>query len=165
MSWDVIVQNYGGNPPPDDELDAPPAPLGSAKEIRKRIDAHLPGVAWSDELRGVYEGDEFSIEFDIGEEEPITTVMLSVHGGGDAFGAIKSFAVPNRWSLFDCSESTFLDLEGSTAEGFEGFQEYRDRALPRGSTRSKTPPAAKKRGQSGQKGAQAKKKKGKPKKD
>lgn len=165
MSWDVIVQNYRGNPPPDDDLGAEPEPLGSAAMIRKQIDAHLPGVVWSDALHGVFESEDFSIEFDIGDEKPITAIMLSVRGGGDAFGAIKAFAVPNQWSLFDCSESTFLDLESSTAEGFEAFQEYRDRALPRGSRRSKNPPAGKKRGQTNQEGTAKPKGKRRPKKD
>jgi hypothetical protein len=165
MSWDVIVQNYRGNPPPDDELDTEPEPLGSAATVRERIDAHLPGVVWSDDLHGVFVGEDFSIEFDIGDEEPVTTIMLSVRGGGDAFGALKSFAVPNQWSLFDCSESSFLDLDSPTAEGFEAFQEFRDRAISGGSRRSKNPAAGKKRGQPKQEGTARPKGKRKPKKD
>lgn len=137
MSWDVIVQNYQGNPPSDDDLSREPEPLGTAAAIRKRIDKHLPGVVWTDPKYGVFEESDFSIEFDIGGEKPITHITLSVRGGGKAFAALKSFAQPNKWSLFDCSESTFLDLESSTPEGFLEFQRYRDRVLPKGIRRSK----------------------------
>lgn len=137
MSWDVIVQNYEGNPPSDDDLSREPEPLGTAAAIRKRIDKDLPGVVWTDPMYGRFEGPDFSIEFEIGAEKPITHIMLSVRGSGNAFAALKSFAKPNKWSLYDCSESTFLDLESAAAEGFQEFQRYRDRVLPKSSRRSK----------------------------
>lgn len=140
MSWDVLVQNFEGNPPPVDELNDG-LPLGTAASIRKKIDKHLSGVQWSDGLNGFYEEDAFSIEFNIPEEAPVTCIMLAVRGGGEAFAALKSFAVPNKWSLFDCSESDFLDLGSAEASGFAAFQEFRDRAIRRKNRGAK--PAAK----------------------
>lgn len=163
MSWDVMVQNFRGNPPADDDLESEPEPLGTAAAIRKRIDAHLPGIDWSDSQYGIYENPDFSIEFEIGNEKPITHIMLSVRGGGEAFAALKSFAVPNKWSLFDCSESTFLDLSISTAPGFEGFQELRDRALPKAGRKSKKTSPKKKRSQPAPKSTARPKSKRKPK--
>ena len=144
MSWDVLVQNYGGNPPAADELaDAPdPKPLGTADSIRKKIDAHLPGVVWSDARNGIFDGEDYSNEFEIGDEKPIDHVMLNVRGGGDAIAALVAFAKPNRWSLFDLSESDFLDLDNPSAAGWEGFQEFRDRAIP-ASARRRAEPALK----------------------
>lgn len=132
MSWDVLAQDYGGRTPSNDEaLDGPdPRPMGSAEEVRQRIDDHLPGVLWSDARHGVWEGGGVSIEFEIGGKGPIDHVMLSVRGSGDALGALARFAQPNRWSLFDLSESEFLDLDNPEAAGWEGFQEYRDRVVP-----------------------------------
>ena len=101
-------------------------------------DDELPGVDWSDEQKGFFETEDFSIEFSIPEERPITCIMLAVRGGGDAFGALKALALPNKWSLFDCSESDFLDLNRPTADSFEAFQNFRDRALKQTSRR--TPP-------------------------
>ncbi|HEY8505758.1 MAG TPA: hypothetical protein VIL46_14330 [Gemmataceae bacterium] len=148
MSWDVLVQNYGGNPPPGGEaLDGPaPEPLGAASEIRQKIDAHLPGVVWSDARHGVFEGDGFSVEFDIGAEKPIDHVMLSVRGSGEALGALVRFAKPNRWSLFDLSEGEFIDLDDPAAAGWEGFQAYRDRVIPKVARPRKSGPKAKKPG-------------------
>lgn len=148
MSWEVIVQNYRGNPPLDDDLCIEPEPLGTAGTIRKKIDKYLGGVVWSDSIHGIFEGEDFSIEFDIGDKKPITHIMLSVRGGGGAFTALKTFCKPNMWSLFDCSDSTFLDLESSTAASFTEFQEYRDRVMSKGNRGAKGTSHARKRGDS-----------------
>jgi hypothetical protein len=140
MSWDVVVLNYGGEMSPEEMLDAEPVgPLGPAAQVRKRIAKHLPGVDWSDPVWGLYKGDGFTIEFNTGKDDPIDTIMLHVRGGGDAIPALLGFANPNRWSLLDCSTSEFLDPENPSAEGWEGFQAFRDKALgaPKGKKSAK----------------------------
>src|SRR5882724_2748444 len=93
MSWDVMIFDFGGKTPPVDEIqEADMAPLGPADEVRRRI-AELPGgVDWSDPMWGLYRNDGYSIEFSVGEEEPVTHMMLHVRGGGDAIAAIIRFA-------------------------------------------------------------------------
>jgi hypothetical protein len=78
---------------------------------------------------GIYEGDGYSIEFNMGTADAIDTIMLHVRGGGNAIAALLQFAQPNNWSLFDCSTSEFLDPENPSSEGWEGFQEYRDKVV------------------------------------
>jgi hypothetical protein len=130
MSWDVMVLNYGGKLSPDEMLDAEPVgPLGPAAQVRRRIAKHLPGVDWSEPAWGIYEGDGFTIEFDIGEDDSIESILLHVRGGGDAITALLGFANPNGWSLLDCTTSKFLDPEKPSAEGWEGFQAFRDKAM------------------------------------
>jgi hypothetical protein len=130
MSWDVLVLNLGGKPPPDDAAEVEPVgPLGAAAQVRRRITKHLPGVDWSDSTWGVYEGDGFSIEFNTGDDDPIDSIMLHVRGGGEAIAALLQFASPNGWGLLDCSTSEFLDPENPSVEGWEGFQAFRDKAI------------------------------------
>jgi hypothetical protein len=130
MSWDVLVLNLGGKLPPGDAADADPVgPLGSAAQVRRRIAKHLPGVDWSDSTWGVYEGDGFTIEFNTGDDDPIDSIMVHVRGGGDVIAALLGFANPNGWSLLDCSTGQFLDPENPSAEGWEGFQAFRDKAI------------------------------------
>jgi hypothetical protein len=139
MSWDVMVFNYGGKPPsPEEMADAPPPdPLGAAAHVRNAIAAHLPGVDWSDPTWGRYRGDGFSIEFNTGDDDPIDSIMLHVRGGGGAIAAMLAFANPNGWSLLDCSTGEFLDPENPSAEGWEGFQAFRDQVVgPRGGKKS-----------------------------
>jgi len=130
MSWDVMVLNYGGKFTPALEAE-PVGPLGPAAQVRRKIAKHLPGVDWSEPEWGLYEGDGFSIEFNAGSDDPIDSIMLHVRGGGDAITAMVKFAKPNGWSLLDCSASEFLDPENPSAEGWEGFQAFRDKVVGR----------------------------------
>lgn len=151
MSWDVMVLNYGGKLSPDEMLDADPVgPLGPAAQVRRRIAKHLPGIDWSEPAWGVFEGDGFTIEFNSGSDDPIDSMMLHVRGGGDAIAALLKFAKPNGWSLLDCSTSEFLDLENPSAEGWEGFQDFRDKAIgqpkrKKSASKAKAPKRKKKR--------------------
>ena len=60
MSWDVVIFNSKGDPPPppesmDEEFLSPP--FGCARDVRKIISLHLPEVDWSDPAWGVLEGE------------------------------------------------------------------------------------------------------------
>jgi hypothetical protein len=132
MSWDVLVLNYHGSPPANiDEMAAAPNPdpLGEASTVRDAISRHLDGVDWSDPTWGVYFDEGYSIEFNVGHEHSVDSIMLHVRGGGDAISAMLQFAQPNNWSLFDCSTSKFIDPENPSQEGWEGFQTYRNKIV------------------------------------
>jgi hypothetical protein len=147
MSWDVMVFNYHGNPPADmDEMAEArdPDPLGKASAVRKAISKHLEGVDWTDPAWGIYLGEGFSLEFNMGKEDPVETIMLHVRGGGNAIAAMLRFAVPNDWSLFDISTSEFIDPENPSQEGWEGFQEYRNKVVKK-TKKSKTSKKAKRK--------------------
>jgi hypothetical protein len=131
MSWDVMIFNLRAKtPPPLEQLqESDFDPLGPAVDVRQRISALLTGVDWSDPTWGIYEGDGFSIEFSVGNDDPIAHMCLHVRGGGDAIAAIIRFARPLGWSALDCSASEFLDLDNPSQAGWEGFQAYRDRVI------------------------------------
>jgi hypothetical protein len=130
MSWDVVVFNVRGKTPSLEQFEQSDCePLGPAAEVHQRISALLPGVDWSDPTWGIYEGDGFSIEFNVGKDDPIESMMLHVRGGGDAIAAITRFARPQGWSALDCSTGEFLDLENPSQAGWEGFQAYRDKVI------------------------------------
>lgn len=129
MSWDVMVFNFRGSPPDDIENlpdDFQFEPLGKAASVRAAISQSLPGTDWSDPTWGQFEGEGFSIEFNLGNEATLDNFMMHVRGGGDAIAAILKFVVPNQWSLLDCSTGEFIDPENPSQEGWEGFQEFRD---------------------------------------
>lgn len=136
MSWDIMVYGFRGAPPPVDEWDDDSAreALGSSAEVRSKIDASLPGVDWSDPEWGVFEGNEFSFEFNLDDEESIDSFMIHVRGGGDAVATLLKVAVPNGWSLYDLSTDEWIDPKDPSNAGWEDFQAFRDRAL--GDTRN-----------------------------
>lgn len=141
MSWDLMVFNFYGSPPnkfddlPDDHKHNP---LGSAGTVRKSISQYLPGVDWSDPTWGIYDGDEFLIEFNTGEGDPVDSIMLHVRGGGDAIAAMLQFANPNKWSLLDLSTGEFLDPENPSQKGWENFQATRDKVIDQYRNEDKT---------------------------
>lgn len=131
MSWDVMIFNTRGKKPPPIEQfeESDYEPLGPAAGVRERLSSLLPGIDWSAPTWGVFEGDGFSIEFNVGKEDPIGSMMLHVRGGGDAIAAIFTFARPLGWSALDCSTSDFIDLDSPSQAGWEGFQAFRDKVI------------------------------------
>jgi hypothetical protein len=131
MSWDVWILNTGGKtpPPPEQLQDSDYRPLGPAAEVRQHISALLPGVDWSDPIWGDYEGDGFSIEFNLGKNDPVGAMMLYVRGDGDPISAIVRFIRPLGWSALDCSTCEFLDLDNPSYTGWKSFQAFRDKVI------------------------------------
>jgi hypothetical protein len=131
MSWDVVVLKIRGRCPPSPEelQDNDCLPLGSARDVRKWISTRLSGVDWSDPTCGLYEHDGLWIEFDVGNDDPINSMMLRVRGSGDAISAIMAVTSPKRWSALDCSTSDFLNPENPSPAGWLGFQALREKAV------------------------------------
>ncbi len=130
MSWDIYVMDYGGNPPTEFSEDTPaPNIMGSSADVRAMLDACFKGIDWSDPTWGMFRGDGFSFEFNMGKEDEKRGFMVHVRGGGDAVSALLSFSVPNRWSLLDFSTGEFIDPHDPSNEGWEKFQAYRDQVI------------------------------------
>ncbi len=128
MSWDVMIMNYGGEPPDFASDDEEPDPLGPGTQVRESISRHLPGVDWSDPTWGTYASDEFTIEFNVDGSSVVDTIMLHVRGGGDPLSAILRFSKPNKWSLLDTTSGEFVDADDASSEGWNDFQQFRDSA-------------------------------------
>ena len=131
MSWDVMVFHLRDKPRSLDELkEENLLPLGAAGAVRAAISVSLhEQVDWSDPTWGLYGGDGFSIEFNVGKDDPIQNMMLHVRGGGDAISDILKIVAPNGWSALDCSTSDFLDPAAPSDAGWAGFQRYRDQII------------------------------------
>jgi hypothetical protein len=127
MAFDV-----GDNPKPMSKMTDADLLLsmGTPKEVRAKIGVYLPNVDWTDPTWGIYRGDGFTFEFGMRDEPQKTGFMIHVRGGGDAISTLLQFAVPNRWSLLDCSTGEWLDPDEPSQAGWEGFQAFRDRNLP-----------------------------------
>lgn len=110
--------------------DFDPPPLGSAADVRRRLGAALPDLDLSDPAWGQLAGPTWSIEVNIGADDPVASVMLHVRGSGDdvlLVVARAGTAVGGR--ALDCSTGAFLTGDPVETEGWHGFQTYRDRVL------------------------------------
>jgi hypothetical protein len=133
MSWDVSVFASKEAPPAVAEMpdDWRGEVLGSCAEVRSKVSECLPGVDWSNPSWGIYEGEGFSYEFNIGREEPCDGLMVHVRGGGDAIAPLLSLSERWAWYLLDCSQGEWLHRCLDADAGWQGFQAYRDRVLGR----------------------------------
>ena len=131
MSWDVSVFAAPQPPPPVAEMpnDWRGAVPGSTREGRYKTSACLPGVDWSDPTWGIYDGGQFSFEFNIGRDEPNDGFMVHVRGGGDALAPLLGLAERWGWYLLDCSQGEWLHHSAEAEAGWQGFQAFRDRVL------------------------------------
>jgi hypothetical protein len=131
MSWDLMVFRPDGPPIPIDEIpgDYQFPEMGSASEVRGMISTYLPGIDWSDPTWGVYRGEGFIIEFNMGSGEVLDGILLHVRGGGHAVGSIVRFVKPNGWVALDYSTADYLDLDNPSQEGWLGFHAYRDHVV------------------------------------
>jgi hypothetical protein len=85
MSWDIFVQDL---PPEAQKLtdipaDFRPQPLGSRAEVVAKIKAIVPQANFADPSWGIIDGGDFSIEVNMGEEDPVTGFAFHVRGGDD----------------------------------------------------------------------------------
>ena len=129
MSWDVIILNL---PPeihsPADIRDDVLLDLGSKAEFLARLDGLFLSLAWRNPKWGSLAEPGFSIEFNIGEDDPVRSLMLHVRGSDGALGVIKHLCESTGWRALDFGEGKFIDLSTQPA-GLGRWRDYRDRVL------------------------------------
>lgn len=130
MSWDVYIQDF---PPtaktlaeiPDDfEL----RPIGMRSDITAMIRDVIPSVNFTNLSWGTFENNDFSIEFQMGDEENCTSVFLLVRGGGNPVPLIAALLDRLQLRGVDLHTGEFFDVE-SARDSFGTWQSYRDKIL------------------------------------
>ncbi|MFG2051180.1 hypothetical protein ACGFIW_27590 [Micromonospora sp. NPDC048935] len=133
MSWDVFIFDA----PPDatsvDELpqDSNPSPLGTGSDIRRCLRENFPDLDLTDPAWGQLIGPTWSIEFNIGSDDPVHSIMLHVRGGGDVLAVIARIVAVVGGRALDTSTGEFLTGDSTQTAGWHGFQQYRDQILRR----------------------------------
>lgn len=131
MSWDVVIVNSKGAPAGahSSPEGSGSEPLGDPASVRELISSVLP-VDWSDPSCGLFEGEGFTIEFSIDEDEdPVTDAMLHVRGGGDPLPSIVRVCKRGGWLAIDAGDGTAIDLDNPSRAGWEAFVGFRDQVL------------------------------------
>src|SRR5882757_9513186 len=90
MSWDIFVQDL----PPDTKsaadipADFRPASIGKRSMIIAKIAEVVPAADFSDRSWGLIDGNAWSIEVTIGNEEDCHGFAMHVRGGDAAVGVV-----------------------------------------------------------------------------
>lgn len=131
MSWDVSIlkfsQPYAAvEEIPDDET---PLPLGSQQHVHSAVTKHFPGTNWSDAAWGIFDSPFGSIEFNLGKDDPASSMMLHVRASNEIVAPIIRLCLEEGWNALDCSTGELLEAADDPTAGLEGWRAYRDRVI------------------------------------
>jgi hypothetical protein len=104
-------------------------PLGALDQVLATIRTALPEVDLCDPTWGRVEHPEYTIELNIGRDDPVRSVGLRVHGGDGALEPIARLCEHTGWRALDYSTGDFLDEAADPAEGLRGRRAFRDRVI------------------------------------
>ncbi|MGW3493099.1 hypothetical protein [Streptomyces sp. NPDC001020] len=130
MSWDVLLLRL-----PDDVTsmqclpdEYEPTPLGRRDDILATVTRAVPEADLSDPTWGEILGPTWSMELNIGSEDPVDSVMLHIRGSGDdVLTTVFRLAEALCCKVFDCAEGDLI-TPGQTS-GWHTFQQFRDRVI------------------------------------
>ncbi|MBK3580747.1 hypothetical protein JHN63_44635 [Streptomyces sp. MBT65] len=130
MSWDVLLCHL-----PDDITsmqdipdDYSPPPLGRQHEVLAAVTRAEPEADLSDPTWGDLSGPTWSVELNIGSEDPVDSVMLHIRGSGDdVLASVFRLASALGCKALDCSTGDLITPQGPS--GWHAFQEFRDRVI------------------------------------
>ena len=130
MSWDVIIMHVPDGVLRMEEMpDQPTSPLGSSSEVISKLKSVFPSVDFSDPAWGILDGKDFSIEFNIGKEEQIGSMMLHVRGSEASLAAIQQICQALDCRAIDMSEGDFIDFNADPGAGLRNWQTFRDQVV------------------------------------
>lgn len=101
MSWGIVLLKVPNGVKSLSELpkDYSPLPLGTLDDIFDMLKALLPDIDFSDPHWGVLATGTYSIEFNIGNEDPVESIVLSVRGA--VLDTIEEICQMASWQAFD----------------------------------------------------------------
>lgn len=131
MSWDVFVQDLPQEAKNAEDIpsDFRPAPIGKRSVIIERIREVLPTADFSDPAWGRIDGDDWSIEVNIGVQEECNGFALQIRGGDAAVGAVEAILQRLHLRALDTQTGNFFKAGPESIDSFRKWRAYRDQCL------------------------------------
>jgi hypothetical protein len=132
VSWDISIMDLPSDAASVADIpdDFQPEPLGNRVELIAAIRDVAPSADFSDPSWGELATPDFVIEFNMGSEEVVDSMMVHVRGGGPVVDFIDALLTRLGHRAIDCSEGEFFMSEAS-GESFRAWQAYRDSVIER----------------------------------
>ena len=131
MSWDIFVQDL----PPDAATvadipdDFEPAPLMERSALIERIRGVVSEADFGDPAWGRIEGPGFSIEVNIGNEDPVRGFAFHVRGGDLAVGIVADVLERLGLRALDPGSGSGFFERGAAVASLTAWRDYRSRVL------------------------------------
>ena len=125
MSWDVVLMSVA--PEIINSSDLPKdfsSTLGTLSDVLARLKQVLPSIDLSDPAWGLLDGQDFSIEFNIGKNDPVESIMLHVRGSESAIIPIEHLCRETKWRAMGMNDCEFIDFSKDPSLGLRGWQAF-----------------------------------------
>jgi hypothetical protein len=128
MSWDIFVQDFPqeAKTVTDIPMDFRPRSLGKRSAIIERIRAVVPAADFSDPSWGVIDGDGWSIEVSMGDEQECRSFVFHVRGGDGSVGAVEAILRDLGLRAMNSETGDFFVSGSAALDSFRKWRAYRD---------------------------------------
>jgi hypothetical protein len=131
MSFDVFVQDLPGDARTVADIpdDFAPRPLGRRADILAGILRVVPGADFSDPTWGRIDSAGYSIEVNIGPEDPVQGFAFHIRGAQDALVVVANILAELRLrAIAPGTKSGFFELS-ELAAAYSRWQAYRSKVV------------------------------------
>jgi hypothetical protein len=133
MSYDIFIQDL----PPEAKTfgdipsDFKPASIGERSLILEKIKVVVPDVDFSDPSWGRIQGDDWSIEINMGANEHCGGFAIHIRGGVGAFGVVEAILQALKLRAIDPQAGGFFVAGPEATDSFNRWRAYRDQVVNR----------------------------------
>jgi len=134
MSWDIFVQDLplAARTIRDTPEGFARAPLDSRASLIRRILEVAPTASFTDPAWGTLDADSFSVEFNIGDEDPVQCLALHVRGDDAAAAFVSDLLSHLGYRALDPQSDSGLFEPGQVAEiSLRRWRAFRDHSKAR----------------------------------
>jgi len=134
MSWDIFVQDLPRDAATVADIphDFKPAPIGKRADIIETIRDVVPSADFSDPSWGQIEGEDWSIEVNIGKNETCNGFALHVRGGDAAAAVVAAILDHLKLRALDAQTGEFFVAGPEALASFRQWRAFRDRVIGSG---------------------------------
>jgi len=128
MSWDIFVQDLPRDAKTVADIpdDFKPAVIGARSEIISMIKEVVPTANFSDPSWGLIDGNDWSIELNMGRAEECDGFAFHVRGGEDAVGVVAAILQHLDLRALDSQTGEFFVGGPESIASFKKWRAYRD---------------------------------------
>jgi hypothetical protein len=128
MSWDIFVQDLPRNAKcvADIPADFVPSSLGKRSTIIEKIKQVIPSAEFSDPSWGQIEGNDWSIEVNMGDNEDCDGFVFHIRGENTAIGVAAAILQHLGLRALDSQTGEFFVGGADAEESLRKWRAYRD---------------------------------------